>query len=317
MTYQLSDYSLSGGLFDANPAAAPTLEPQSDSLPERVDLRQFCSPVEDQGRTQSCVANAVVAALELQQIKAGMAHTDLSRLFLYYNARKLLNMHQKDGGTTMLKAMAALLAYGCCEEKLWPFDPAAINREPTKACFANAAKFQAVQFARTPNGPAAMSALAEGFAVAFSLTAPLPYYEIAAKTGIMPRPDQIRTPPVIAGHAMLMVGYDKADKTYLVRNSMGTNFGENGYFKIPFETLDVWSMPVDYWTVGSIEKVSHFKLTGPSASTVAQAEGADLPPQEEESPAGGLDKMRSDLRSRLSSDLETSKRDFRSRLRGK
>ena len=34
------------------------------------------------------------------------------------------------------------------------------------------------------------------------------------------------------GHAVLMVGYDDADNCWICKNSWGTNWGENGYFKI-------------------------------------------------------------------------------------
>lgn len=315
MPEPLSNFALNGSLIEPNPAPAPTLEVTPGSLPERVDLRQFCSPVENQGKTRSCVANAVVSALELHQIKAGMPLTDMSRLFVYYNSRALAGRQNVDGGTFVQHAMASLLALGCCEEKLWPFNPAMINTKPTQACYMNASSNQALQFARSPHGQGALSVLAEGLPLVFSLFAPVPYYVVAAKTGTMPRPDQIQTPPVPVGHAMLIVGYDLADRTYLVRNSFGTDFGENGYCRIPFETLDVWGAPTEYWTIGAIEKTAGFKLTGPSMTDTLADLGATG--SDDENPASGLDKMRSDLRSRMSSDLETSKRDFRSRLRGK
>lgn len=317
MTDTWSNFSISGSLASAESEPAPALQVETSKLPERVDLRKFCPPVENQLNTQSCVANAVVAALELQQIKAGMAHTDLSRLFVYYNARKLFDMQTKDGGTFVKLAMAAMLAYGCCEERLWPFDTTRINTQPPIQCYQSAQTFQAFQFARTPNGEAALSVLAQDFPVVFTMTAPLAYYQAAAKTGIMPRPDEIRTPPQPAGHSMLLVGYDLADRTYLVRNSWGPQFADNGYFRIPFETLDVWSLPNDYWTIGEIEKVSLFNLTGPTPNELVHKLGGTPADATDDAAPGGLNKMRSDIRARLSSDLETSKRDFRNRLRGK
>ncbi|MEM9570744.1 MAG: C1 family peptidase [Pseudomonadota bacterium] len=312
-----SNFSLEGCLVGEGSQAAPALEVKAGGVPERVDLRQFCSPVENQGRTNSCVANAVVGALELHQVKAGMPLTDLSRLFLYYNARELFNLQHMDKGTRVQHAMAALLAHGCCEARLWPFQPTNVNTQPTQNCYANAAHHEAIQFARAPHGDAALSVLAEGVPIAFTMFAPVDYYVVAAQSGTMPRPDQIRAQPVPAGHAMLIVGYDLADRTYLVRNSFGTQFAENGYFKLPFETLDVWGDNREFWAIGAIEQAAAFKLTGPSMADVASGLGVSVTASVSKPEAGSVDKLRSDLRSRLSSDLETSKRDFRNRLRGK
>ena len=312
-----SNFSLQGYLTEDKPLAAPSLQVKAGGVPERVDLRQFCSPVEHQGQTNSCVANAVVGALELHQVKAGMAVTDLSRLFVYYNARVVSGRQHIDGGTLVHHAMAALLAHGCCEARLWPFQPINVNSPPTQNCYANAKHHEAIQFARAPHGDAALSVLAEGVPIVFGMFAPLEYYVAAAQTGTMPRPDQIRARPQPAGHAMLIVGYDLADRTYLVRNSFGTEFAENGYFKLPFETLDVWGSPEEFWAIGGIEQAAAFKLSGPSMVDMAGTLGVSLTASVSEPEAGGMDKLRSDLRSRLSSDLETSKRDFRSRLRGK
>ena len=295
----------------------PTVSVDTTNLPERVDLRQFCSPVENQENTLTCVANAVVSALEMHQIKAGQPLTDMSRLFVYYNARALSNSQNVDGGTFVQHAMAAVLAHGCCEARLWPFQKPMINTKPSQACYVDASFNQAVQFARAPHGQGALGVLAQGLPVVFSMMAPIQYYKVAHETGTMPKPDQIQTPPIPTGHAMMMVGYDLPDRTYLVRNSFGTAFAENGYCRIPFETLDVWGLPSEYWTIGAIAQASALTVSGPSMVDAAQGMGASVSAAVSEPEAGGLDKLRTDIRSRLSSDLETSKRDFRSRLKGK
>src|SRR5574343_112600 len=68
-----------------------------------IDLRPYSSPVQDQGSTGSCVANSLVKALEIKRIikKGHVAHVDLSRLGLYYNARERMNPSEvkKDSGT--------------------------------------------------------------------------------------------------------------------------------------------------------------------------------------------------------------------------
>ena len=313
MSNSWNDYSLSGCLFESNPKPAPLLSAPSITLPERIDLRMHCPPVEDQLNTNSCVANAVIGALELHQKKAGLPLTDLSRLFVYYNARALSDTEMQDGGSFIHHGMAAILAHGACEARMWPFQQAMVTTKPTQACYQNASYYEAVQYARTPRGVPALTALAQGLPVVFGIFAPGDYYDIAARTGVMPKPDQVNPQQPPSGHAMLIVGYDLADKTYLIRNSWSSGWADQGYFRMPFETMDTWANAEDFWTIGAIEQAEGFKLTGPSMIDAMASVGVQMDTLE----VGGnkLDRLRSDLRSRLSSDLETAKRDFRKKLR--
>ena len=55
-----------------------------------VDLRPFCSPIEDQGSVGSCTANAAVGLVEYMERRASGRSIDASRLFVYKATRNLL-----------------------------------------------------------------------------------------------------------------------------------------------------------------------------------------------------------------------------------
>jgi hypothetical protein len=57
-------------------------KPQDLAVPPKVDLRAYCSPVEDQGPIGSCTANAVVGMVEYFERRAYGKYIDASRLFL-------------------------------------------------------------------------------------------------------------------------------------------------------------------------------------------------------------------------------------------
>ncbi|CAF5179097.1 unnamed protein product, partial [Rotaria magnacalcarata] len=57
------------------------------TLPPKVDLREEMTPVEDQSTIGSCVANSLAGTYEYLIKKATGEHIDVSRLFIYYNAR--------------------------------------------------------------------------------------------------------------------------------------------------------------------------------------------------------------------------------------
>jgi C1A family cysteine protease len=81
------------------------------SLPSRQDLREWCTPVEDQGQVGSCTANAGVGLVEYLKGRAYGKHIDASRLFLYKVTRKMLNF-KGDTGAFLRSAMGALTLFG-------------------------------------------------------------------------------------------------------------------------------------------------------------------------------------------------------------
>lgn len=303
---------LNGCLFEDSPGPAPTLTfAAQGALPRRVDLRAYCPPVEDQGQTNSCTANAVVGALEMHQRKAGMPPVDLSRLFLYFNSRRLDKKENEDCGSYIHYAMAAVLAYGVCEERMWPFEKAMITQPPTDACFKNATSYEAIQFARTPKGEPALAALAQGLPVAFGIVLPSECYDVAAKTGTIPSPETVQARNAPSGHAMLIVGYDLDEQIYIVRNSWGPGYGKDGYINIPFDVMEKHAHPDQFWTIGAIEQSPGLSMFGPTVKESVEKLIAEVPT----SPA--IDKLRTDLRSQLNSRLDSARQGFADRLRGK
>jgi C1A family cysteine protease len=56
---------------------------------------------------------------------------------------------------------------------------------------------------------------------------------------------------LLGGHAVLLVGYDKTKKVFIVRNSWGDTWGDKGYFYMPFDVVKP-NMSSDYWVIKSV-----------------------------------------------------------------
>lgn len=306
------DYRLGGCLFEDTPVAAPELSvTRASPFPDRVDLRALCSPVEDQGDIGSCAANAVIGAMEYHQRRTQQDLTDLSRLFVYYNARKLADNEPNDSGTFIHHAMAAVMAYGVCPEQMWPYQKAMWATRPTQSCYEAALEHEAVSYARTPLGPACKAALVMGLPVVFGACLPAPMLQVeAALTG------RVRTPvggwPAPGGgHAMLVVGYDDADGSWLIRNSWGPAWGENGYARVSYDVMARYGIPTQFWVIGEIAQHAGVKVSGASLAMSQEAVRAAAPAQ-----MGAVMSRTQGLRSKLESDLSDAKEGFRRRLRG-
>ncbi|MFT5702370.1 MAG: C1A family cysteine protease [Desulforhopalus sp.] len=75
-------------------------KPAKVKLPASVDLRAWCSPIENQGSIGSCTANAGVGIVEYFERRAFGKHIDASRLFLYKTTRNMSHWTRRHWGFT-------------------------------------------------------------------------------------------------------------------------------------------------------------------------------------------------------------------------
>jgi len=225
-------------------------------IPTTLDLRPEMSPVEDQGPINSCVGQAVVGGLEFLQIKAGIPKNkrflDMSRMWVYYGARKLYNLQNADKGCFIGHAIILVTDTGVVTEKRWPYTYSRLFQQPPKSLYVAAEKKIVRDYYylwdHTPDDIKA--ALAEGYPVIFG-TALFTSFRAVGKDGIVPVPKPGEA--CIGGHAMLIVGY--TDKYFIVRNSWGTNWGDKGYCYFPFEYFaqnsGAYNPGFDFWMLRS------------------------------------------------------------------
>lgn len=240
---------------------APRLRFGTTTYERKVDLRQFCSPIFDQQKIGSCCAVSLCGALEFLVNKNGQASKRLSPLFLFYNARKMSDSTDQIDGTMTPHANAAVMAFGVCDEAMWPYREETARQAPPKNAYTEATEFEAVQYARLGSTDEVKATVSGGLPVMFAADIGMGYFDEAARTGRMPAMGSIEDGRPCA-HAMLIVGYDEDDKTWLVRNSWGEAFGERGYLRIPYDLFNrhVWND--DLWVIGRLESQPSVRLEG-------------------------------------------------------
>ncbi len=224
-------------------------------LPRTVDLRPECPPVFDQGNLGSCTANAGCACrMMLLDNK-----TDLSRLFLYYIERGLNGEIKKDEGASLRDACKSINKVGVCEEKYMPYDVDKYSQPPSREAVTNASKYKITAYKSLGSLDEIKQSLALrqqpvmlGMDVYESFES-----EEVARTGFMPLPG--KDEKKMGGHAVLAVGYRDISKPHglfgkvrshggylIVRNSWGKDWGDKGYFYMPYEYV-VPGYTYDYW----------------------------------------------------------------------
>lgn len=237
-------------------------------IPANVDLRPFCSTIENQGGLGSCSAHAGMGIVEYFEKRSFGKWIDGSRLFLYKTTRDLMGV-TGDTGAWLRNVMGALALCGVPPEKYWPYTDKTpdFDKEPTAFVYAVADNYEAVSyFCHDPQGqnvPAAnvlatvKNYLAAGIPSMFGFWG-FPSFNNTNLVGGIPYPcpgEQAQW-----GHAIDAVGYDDNIKikntkcniettgALLIRNSWGTGWGIQGYGWLPYQyvlnrlALDFWSL---------------------------------------------------------------------------
>ena len=220
-----------------------------DTLPPVVDLRQKFLPVFNQQDINSCVSNSVAACVRYIYNKEGHGIFNPSRLFIYYNGRKISNLPaNQDTGLSMRNGYASVATYSVCSEETWPYITYKYPVLPSQNAYNEAKTHKSFQYlSLNQDLNQIRSCLASGFPVSFGAT----LYEsflspIVAKTGIIPDPN-IKLEKVIGGHGIFLCGYDDKQKYFIGQNSWSNTWGMNGAFMISYNYIMSQNC-VDFWT---------------------------------------------------------------------
>ena len=236
--------------------------------PPVVDLRQWCSPIENQRNLGSCTAHAAVGVVEYFERRAFGKHIEGSRLFVYKATRNLMQV-TGDTGAWLRNTMGALVLCGVPDEKYWKYTDAKpdFDKEPPAFVYAVADNFEALRYfchdpfgANVPGQTVLNNVkryLLAGIPSMFGFWG-FPSFNSCDVKGGIPYPcprERARW-----GHAIVAVGYDDKKKikntmcnktttgALLIRNSWGTGWGDQGYGWLPYDyvkdrlALDFWSL---------------------------------------------------------------------------
>jgi len=218
-------------------------------IPAYADLREKCPPIYNQGNLGSCTANAIAAAFEFEQIKQEEPEFVPSRLFIYYNERAMEHTINSDSGAQIRDGIKSVNKLGVCDEKIWPYNITTFIQKPSAACYTDALKHTATSYHRLMNDLKHMKGcLADGYPFVFGFSVYESFMSAdVAKTGHAPMPK--KTEKCEGGHAVMAVGYDDANKWFIIRNSWGTGWGMKGYFTLPYDYLTNNNLADDFWTI--------------------------------------------------------------------
>eukprot|EP01083_Nonionella_stella_P056579 148895_1 len=214
----------------------------------------------NQGDTNTCGPTSAAYMFQYMQYKQDKAKQVLvpSRLFVYYNAREIgsktveMIMVEYDTGCQLRDVFESIQQKGTCTENEWKYDMKKCGIKPNKTCYANALNNVVIGYARVAQKEEQLkAALYSGYPILLGFYVTRPFLTIGEK-------DNYTYPPpsddgkVVGGHAVVIVGYDDEKKVFKIRNSHGTEWGNNGYCYFTFDFV-LSDKCFDFWIMEGVE----------------------------------------------------------------
>lgn len=235
------------------PLAEKYNPPTTLTPPARADLRPYLGPVGAQGAVPCCSAFAVAACYDVirgrlakERQPDAPAPEAISPRYMYYYS----NVDEGENGTgsSLYEQLEVLTQKGSCLEHMCPYSVEKIEQLPSGEAEVNAMSHRVLRSMQIPlvtdgnlytrtraNHRLLTSALAEGYAVAVGLRV---FDSLQTQTWVTRPSDKAIANDTPEYHAMTLVGYDEDACSYIVRNSWGPQWGDDGYGYISFAYID-------------------------------------------------------------------------------
>lgn len=217
---------------------------------KKVDMRSLCPPVYDQGELGSCTANAIAGAYQFDEMKEKEKGVITpSRLFIYYGERAIEGTVTEDSGGFLQDGIDFIHQTGVCPETTWAYDINKFTEKPPQNCYTVAENHKCTSFKQlSQNLNQLKQCLINGYPFVFGIQVYDEFESDAvAKTGIVPMPTPSSSN--LGGHAIMCVGYDDEHKWFICRNSWGSDWGEKGYFFLPYAYVNNPNLASDFWSI--------------------------------------------------------------------
>lgn len=214
---------------------AESILPTEIVLPKKVDLRKYLPPVFNQGKQGSCSACAAGAQKEIAErldygFRGRMAYQYI------YNLRK----NSSSEGMAPRDTMSILIKYGCVEDFEFPYGT---KEKPSIRLIEKGQQHTNKSYAEVHTLLGAKKALYQAQQrKASAIYIACMVFNYGPRFWVKREGEEL-----IGGHAVVIVGYNDDTKEFLLRNSWGKSWCDDGYTVMSYSDFE--TIPVVKYTI--------------------------------------------------------------------
>ena len=219
------------------------------SLSDTKEIKVF-----NQMNLNSCSANSVANQILLSNEKIKEAP---SRLFLYWNSRREdieedhHSMFIEDSGASLRNTYKALMKFNDLPEQYYDYNESKVNALPPYDVYKTAARMERCMVSYRKIIPNEYNL---NF-ILYKIQRPIVIgmcvfsnFELLSKDNyVLERPKWHNQ--MLGMHAVLCIGYDSIDETFIILNSHGKEFAKNGTFKIKNDYMLDPNLVFECWAI--------------------------------------------------------------------
>ena len=182
---------------------------------------------------------------------------DPSRLFLYYNARKKGDLH--DNGAYIRDTIKSIHCDGVRKERTWPYNTKKFAEKPPGKAYDEAKDNIVSKYERLHQDIDQFQACLMNncpFVFGFNVASSFHKTNNPLAQMPMPKPDE----KIVGSHAVLAVGYDDRNRHFTILNSWGQDWGDNGYFYMPYDFIKESNWCYNFWKIPFVEEEHAFQF---------------------------------------------------------
>ena len=220
----------------------------------------FHVPMYNQKALGSCGGHGAERIHRFARNRRGLKDWAGSRLFAYYNARRLFGMQSVDSGASIRDCIKSIAKWGAPHENLWPYQIADFAKTPSSQAYQDGLLNQAILYRRVPQTPDALrGVLTAGWPVVFGATLRESFEsEQVEKDGIVPMPADSER--IVGQHCLVLWGHVDDTEVYKVANSWWDEddpqdpmWGDHGFAWMPYDMIHDPNICCNFWVVTGVE----------------------------------------------------------------
>jgi C1A family cysteine protease len=225
------------------------LSPESEN-PIYFSLEEKQNFVYDQEDLGSCTANAFCGAFRIHAKYANKFDNFIpSRLFFYYNERKMEDTEFTDAGADVEDGIHFTQTYGICNETTWPYDVTQFAVEPSQHAYEEALQYKVQSYGIVEQNDDLLKNIKSLIQQKIPVLIGMRIFDsfesyVVASTGVVPLPN-VEKEECLGGHELCIIGYNDINRQFIVLNSWGENWGSNGKCFIPYDYISDSNLTVE------------------------------------------------------------------------